>query len=141
MLTPKHPAAPASAEERRLLRLFRGLREAERGTLLAFAEFLARHEAPTAAPSAVPESPQEPEPLPRPEVETVIAAIRRLGLTYPMIDRAPLLHETSALMSAHVLQGRDAAEVIDALEALFARQYRDYRDRLGGGRAPDPASR
>jgi hypothetical protein len=47
-----------------------------------------------------------------------------------MLDRGPMLHETSALMSAHVLQGRDAAEVIDALEALFGRHYQDYRTRI-----------
>jgi hypothetical protein len=30
-------------------------------------------------------------------------------------------------MSAHVLQGRAAEEVINELEALFARHYQDYR--------------
>lgn len=133
MLTPKHLAAPASPEERRLTRLYRSLGDADRHTLMAFAEFLTRGERPAPAPAP----PRDPTPLPRPEGETVIAAIRRLSLTYSMLDRAPMLHETSALMSAHVLQGRNAAEVIDALEALFERQYQDYRARALG---TEPAS-
>lgn len=138
MLTPKHLAAPAAPEERRLTRLYRSLSEADRHALIAFAEFLARDERP--APSA--EQPREPTSLPRPESETVVAAIRRLSLSYSMLDRGPMLHETSALMSAHVLQGRGAAEVIDALEALFDRHYQDYRARIHQNRTPsdDPAS-
>lgn len=128
MLIPKHLAAPASPEERRLTRLYRSLGEADRHTLISFAEFLARDE----RPAVDPEPAQQPNPLPRPEGETVVAAIRRLSLTYAMLDRGPMLHETSALMSAHVLQGRDATEVIDALEALFERHYQDYRTRLEG---------
>ena len=133
MLTPKAPGAPASPDERRLSRLYRALGAADRHALIAFAEFLAHRDHPATTPAA----PQEPRPLPRPEGETVIAAIRRLSLSYPMLDRAPMLHETSALMSAHVLQGRAAGEVIDALEALFERQYQGYRARtLGEGAAP-----
>lgn len=56
-----------------------------------------------------------------------MGAIKRLSLTYDMIDRGTMLNETSALMSAHILQGRAASEVIDELEALFARYYQDYR--------------
>lgn len=138
MLTPKHLAAPASPEERRLTRLYRSLGEADRHALMAFAEFLARGERPAPAP----EPPPEPTHQPRPEGETVIAAIRRLSSTYFMLDRGPMLHETSALMSAHVLQGRRAAEVIDALESLFERQYQDYRARaLGSAPASDDPMR
>jgi hypothetical protein len=66
----------------------------------------------------------------------VIAAIRRLTQTYAMLDRGPLLHETAALMSAHVLRGRAAAAVIDDLEALFRRRFEDdqlRRDDAAGG--------
>ena len=38
-----------------------------------------------------------------------------------------MLHETSALMAAHVLQGREASAVIDELEALFATRYEALR--------------
>jgi hypothetical protein len=34
-------------------------------------------------------------------------------------------------MSAHILQGRAAAEVIDELEALFLRQYERHRATRG----------
>jgi hypothetical protein len=130
MLTPK----PHDADERRLTQLYRALDPADRRTLLAFAEFLGQ----AARAGANPHSPAdaglelepEPEPVPRPETETVIGAIRRLSRSYAMLDRGLLLHETSALMSAHVLQGREAVQVIDDLEALFARHYRDYRTRV-----------
>ncbi|UHD17163.1 hypothetical protein [Thiocapsa bogorovii] len=113
-----------SESERRLVRSFRALAAAERDTLLAFAEFLAQRGAATPEPHR---GPREPVPAPRPSTESVVAAIKRLSKTYAMLDRGPMLNETSALMSAHVLQGRSASEVIDDLEALFARHYRDYR--------------
>jgi hypothetical protein len=121
-----HRAPRHGTDEPHLTRLFRALDEDDRRTLLAFAEFLAAGRQPAAAPAP----PVAPTPLPRPEQETVIAAIRRLSRTYTMLDRGPMLNETSALMSAHVLQGRDAAIVIDDLEALFLRHFEDYRARL-----------
>ena len=57
-----------------------------------------------------------------------MAALKRLRRVYAMLDRGVLLHEASALMSAHVLQGRPAVDVIDELEALFARHYAAYRE-------------
>jgi hypothetical protein len=131
MLPPKAPSAAGSPEERRLARLYRSLEPADRRTLVAFAEFLAQGRRPDATPEPV----QEPNLVPRPDEETVIAAIRRLSLSYSMLEREPMLHETSALMSAHVLRGRGAAEVIDQLEALFERHYQGYRARLGGSDA------
>jgi hypothetical protein len=113
-----------SEAERRLLRSFRALVAADRETLLAFAEFLAQRG--KATPEQRP-GPRDPLPMPRPSQESVVAAIKRLSKTYEMLDRGPMLNETSALMSAHVLQGRPVGEVIDDLEALFARHYRDYR--------------
>jgi hypothetical protein len=123
-------------DEQRLTRLFRALDEADRRTLLAFAEFLAAGGRPVAAPPAPP--PPGPVALPRPAQESVIAAIRRLSATYPMLDRGPMLNATAALMSAHVLQGREAALVIDDLEALFLRRYEDDRqDHQGAASAAD----
>jgi hypothetical protein len=130
----------APAPEQRLTRIFAQLCSADRHALLAFAEFLAAgghadaggpspagltDQAVIAPPEPSPEPIPEPTPRPRPERESVIAAIRRLALTYPMLDRDPMLHQTAALMSAHVLHGRTAAAVIDELEALFLRQYQD----------------
>jgi hypothetical protein len=112
-----------------LVRLFNELDSADRETLLAFAEFLLqrRTDGPSRPPHPV--GVRDPDPIPRPVEETVVAAIKRLSKTYEMLDRGPMLNETSALMSAHVLQGRPAAEVIDELESLFERHYRDYRAR------------
>jgi hypothetical protein len=116
------------AGARRLVRLFRALAPSDREALIAFAEFLAsraqgqsRGEAPAA----------EPEPIPRPAEESVVAAIKRLSRSYHMLDRTALLTETSALMAAHVLNGREAQAVIDELEALFAGHYAHYREAKG----------
>ena len=115
-----------SADERRLIKSLRALDPNARQTLLAFADFLvARIESGAGEPVVV----HEPRPRPRPERESVVGAIKRLSESYHMLERDALLHETSNLMSAHVLQGRAASEVIDELEALFARHYHDYRAR------------
>jgi hypothetical protein len=50
--------------------------------------------------------------------------MKRLRKTYPMIDPDRLLDEAAGLMSAHLLGGRPAREVIDELEALFDKHYR-----------------
>ncbi len=74
----------------------------------------------------MPSKPMEPIAISRPAQETVIAAIRRLAETYPMIDRSLVFSDTSALMTEHVMQGRPASEVIDELEALFSRLYQEF---------------
>lgn len=128
-------AAPESEPAQRLARLCCGLSDADQHTLLAFAEFLAAGGRCAAARAPSPDANRDPEPTPhpRPAQETVIAAIRRLTLTYPMLDRDPMLHETAALMTAHVLHGRSASQVVDDLEALFLRHYQDHRARPHGG--------
>ncbi len=66
---------------------------------------------------------EEPQVEPAPEGESVIAAIKRLSKSYSMLNKGDMLHETSDLMSAHVLKGRPAEEVIDELEIMFLRHY------------------
>ena len=95
--------------------------------LIAFAEFLVDRTGP-----ATVEEPAAPKPIPRPAQESVIAAVRRLSETYHMLDKGAMLHETSTLVSAHVLQGRPAQQVIDELENLFETRYHDYRDEPAG---------
>ncbi len=108
-------------DDKRLIELFNRLGEGERATLLSFAEFLAsRMPEPVAAPPVS----QVPLDIPRPDKETVIGAVKRLAATYPMVDREKMLHETAALMTQHMVQGRPAPEVIDDLERLFADHYR-----------------
>ncbi len=114
-----------TATEETLLSLFGRLSTGQRETLLSFAEFLAAQT--TQDPAEAPPLP-EPRPIPRPAQESVIAAIKRLNASYFMLeDRAGLLNETSVLMTQHVMQGRDIGEVIDELEAVFARFYAEWR--------------
>jgi hypothetical protein len=120
------PQQGMNSEERRVTRLYRSLSATDRAILIAFGEFLAQRALGAAAPG--PAARREPEVIERPGRETVVAALKRLRLVYTMLDHGVLLHEASALMSTHVLQGRPAANVIDELEALFARHYTAYRE-------------
>jgi hypothetical protein len=108
--------------EKKLLKLFNRLGAPERDMVLSFAEFLtSRGQDTTQGGQTVP----EPLDIPRPEQESVVAAIKRLSSTYHMLDDARLLNEASILMSQHVMQGREADQVIDDLQALFHRFYQD----------------
>lgn len=109
-------------DERRLLRLFRSLSESQRTSLVDFAEFLTSR----AGEGVTPSQPQTPLDIPRPSEESVIQAIKRLKATYPMLAGDKLLHETSGLVTQHILHKRPAAEVIDELEAMFRRQYETH---------------
>lgn len=112
-----------TADERRLLRLFRALSETKQGSLLDYAEFLLARVLPETEPVS-----QTTQDIARPAQESVVKAIKRLRETYPMLDRAKLIHEISALMSQHLVQGRSAVDVIDELEALFLRHYQSLQD-------------
>jgi hypothetical protein len=107
-----------SPAEKKLLSLFKKLADSERESLFAFAEFLASRS------TDLPREPiPEPQHRPRPENESVVAAIKRLSATYSMLDKPQLLNETSVLMTQHVMQGKEADEVIDEMETLFDRFY------------------
>lgn len=117
-----------NADEKSLLEIFRSLDASQRETLSTFAEFLAQRT--TATATAMPVSSVEaPQPIERPEHESVVRAIKRLSATYPMLDRKKLLHQTSALVNEHIMQGRDARDVIDEIERVFAEQYEKYKAR------------
>ncbi len=123
------PPVHTDSDSEGLMALYRRLDTADRATLTAFAEFLAsRTRASSPTP---PQRPEAPRTHPRPPEESVVAAIRRLSDSYFMLERDTLLHDTAALMNAHVLQGRPAPAVIDDLEALFAERYARYRARFG----------
>ena len=115
-----------TAGRQRLAQLFAALDPARRAALLEYAEFLAARSAPRA--------PAVRQPIRRPDAESVIAALKRLRATYPMLDAAPLLDAAATLVTAHVLHGRGAVEVIDELEALFGEAYVAH-----GGDAGDAA--
>lgn len=103
--------------EKHILELYRQLPEAERKSLLDFAEFLASRCGP------IETAPPEPLVIPRPDEESVVAAMKRLRETYHMLDHSRMLHEASGLMAQHLMQGRPAPEVIDELEQMFLRHF------------------
>ncbi len=115
------PKLKLPASEQRLLNLFRQLPESEQDKLLSYAEFLFQRAGPQ--PDGAVEERALPKEIPRPQSETVIAAMRRLSETFHMLEKDELLHEASELMTAHVMQGRPAVEVIDQLEVVFRRHY------------------
>jgi hypothetical protein len=115
-----------SVDRQQLLDLFDQLDSQQRRTLLSFAAFLKQHEC--LQDEAEEDVTHQPKAIQRPDSETVVKAIRRLSESYFMLESERLLDETSSLMMAHTLQGRDAKLVIDELEALFARHYQSYLD-------------
>ncbi len=107
--------AKPSAQSR-LKKIYDQLPVLQQEQLLEYAEFLSeRYE--------VVVDNGEPVNIARPEKETVIAALKRLRETYPMLDQQNLLHETSGHLSDHMMQGKPASEVIDNLEQIFRQQY------------------
>jgi len=106
-----------------LQQLFEQLNTDAQRSLFAFAEFLHANEANRVAPGSDVDIPDEPVDLPRPESENVIAAIKRLSKTYPMLNSDDMLHETAHFMTEHIVNGREASAVIDDLEKLFEDKY------------------
>jgi hypothetical protein len=115
-----------AADQRKLLDVFDQLDSQQRQTLLSFAEFLSTQESD--GDESEEERLLEPKQIERPPEESVVKAIKRLSKSYFMLERELLLDETSSLMMAHMMQGRDAKLVIYELEALFARHYQNYLD-------------
>jgi len=133
-----------SGDGERLFDLYRRLGRSERDALLAFAEFLLQRsgaatgtatEAGTASDAETRTAggekplarvPTEPVPIERPAKESVVAAIKRLRRTYPMLERNAMLNEVYVLMNQHMLEGRPAQEVIGELEEAFERRYREW---------------
>jgi hypothetical protein len=118
-----------NATEQQLSRIFRQLDATDRATLLAFGEFLAQRAGAAVAPPPAPPAAKSavipaPEPIERPDSETVVGALKRLSRTYPMLDKSLMLSATSDLMARHILQGTEASGAIDALEEIFREHYR-----------------
>ena len=119
----------------RLFEVFERLSAADRDAVVAFAEFLQARSGGTPLSPAESSLPApapvlaEPLAIERPAEERVVAAVKRLSRTYPMLDRKQMLGVTSDLVTQHVLQGRDAVEVIDDLEQAFLDEYLKLKDR------------
>lgn len=113
--------------EQKLLAMYRDLPRGEREALCSYAEFLLNR---AGVSSEAPDTLASPLDIARPSEESVVAAMRRLRETYPMLDAARFLHQAAGLLAEHTMQGRSAEEVIDKLEHLFATQYERIRAEL-----------
>lgn len=110
--------------KKKLIGFYESLPDVAAQQLLDFAEFLAsRHQVEIKEIGP-------PEDITRPEKESVVIAVKRLSATYPMINKDKLLNETASLVTQHLIQGRDAIEVIDELENLFKQQYAVMLDEI-----------
>jgi len=112
---------PKRDKGRRLEAAFGRLPSAQQEMVLEFAEYLLERHGEDAPP-------QEPQWIERPEDESVIGAIKRLRLTYPMLDPSVLLPQTSELMSQHLTGGREAEEIIDELERMFRSHFNQLQE-------------
>ncbi len=112
--------------EKKLLEQYQALPDEAKKSLSDFCEFLTDKYSETTSEVATPKD------IPRPANESVVLAMRRLSETYYMLNKDNLLHEASSLMSQHILQGREAEEVIDELEELFKKFY----DEMIGNNTP-----
>lgn len=110
------------SKHKELLSLFRNLSAAQQASALDFMRYL------QSTGHSDPALPREPVQIPRPKQEAVVAAIKRLTATYPMLDTARLFDAVSGLMSQHLLSGREAEDVIDELELKFEQEYRAFSD-------------
>ena len=111
--------------EKRLIEIVQRLPAVQAEALLEFAEFLLTRLGGAGSEERGTGVENIPAPLdiPRPGEETVVKAVKRLRATYPMLDPRKLLNQTSELMTQHMVQGREATEVIEELEILFRSQY------------------
>lgn len=103
--------------EKQLLEVWRKLSETDQEAVQHFAEFLLQQN------GIVEEVVSDPLNIERPSEESVMAAIKRLSETYPMVNKDNMLNETAALVSQHVIHGKGAIEVIDELEIVFRHHY------------------
>jgi hypothetical protein len=113
--------------EQQLIKLFAKLGAANQASLLAFAEFLATRGGVPATVTATPVVVPEPETIERPAKESIVAGLKRLAKTYPMLDKSKMLSATSDLVATNIMQGTDPGQVIDELEAIFAKHYQQLK--------------
>ena len=121
-----------TTKDQHLLQLFSQLSREDRQTLLAFAEFLSGRTVDVSEPAVVkPDAVAEPEPIERPTHETIVAGLKRLSKTYPMLDKSEMLKATSDLVANNVMQGGDPREAINELERVFRAHYDQYKAEKG----------
>lgn len=102
-----------------LIDLYEAMDDERKKSLSDFADFLYAQADPVS--KVIP----QPEANARPGKETVVGAVKRLKAQYFMIESMKVFSAASALMTDHMVKGRDAVEVIDDMEVLFAKAYKD----------------
>ncbi len=115
-----------------LIELYESMDEERKLSLCDFADFL------YAKADPVKKEILPPEDIPRPEVETVVGAVKRLKSKYHMVESMSVFSDASALMTDHMVKGRDLIEVIDEMEILFESAYKKLLE--AAGRESGPAN-
>ena len=112
-----------NAIEKKLLHLYRELPDDDQHALIRFANFLFENQKENSVEVKL------VEPVFKaPRInETVVGALKRLSASYPMLDKAKMLDQTSMLMSDHLLRGKKKEVVIQEFEVLFDEQYQLLR--------------
>lgn len=105
-----------------LVSLFESLDDESKQSLSDFADFLLAKNGPVIKEIPAPQS------IERPEKETVVGAVKRLKATYHMVESMTVFSAASALMTDHMVKGRDLVEVVDEMEALFEGAYKKLVD-------------
>ena len=105
-----------------LVSLFESLDDASKQSLSDFADFLLAKNGPVIKEVPALQS------IERPEKESVVGAVKRLKATYHMVESMTVFSAASALMTDHMVKGRDLVEVIDEMEELFEGAYKKLVD-------------
>ena len=100
-----------------LIDLYESMDDERKRSLCDFADFLYAKADPVS--KEIP----APEDVPRPPQETVVGAVKRLKTKYHMVESMTVFSAASALMTDHMVKGRDVVEVIDEMEVLFEAAY------------------
>ena len=106
-------------DNKALIELYDSMDDERKRSLCDFADFLHAQAEPVS--KEIP----EPDDIPRPEQETVVGAVKRLKTKYHMVESMTVFSAASALMTDHMVKGRDVAEVIDEMEMLFEDAYKN----------------
>jgi aspartokinase-like uncharacterized kinase len=101
-----------------LIDLYESMDDERKASLCDFADFL------YAKADPINKEILPPDDIVRPEKETVVGAVKRLKATYHMIESMSVFSAASALMTDHMVKGRDIVEVIDEMEVLFEDSYK-----------------
>ena len=105
-------------DSKALIDLYESMDDERKLSLCDFADFLYAKAGPVS--KEVP----APEDVPRPQEETVVGAVKRLKVKYHMVESMTVFSAASALMTDHMVKGRDVVEVIDEMEVLFENAYK-----------------